>query len=584
MDANVETTMSEHEHCNISFNVMTINMNGNGKTDKNADEVKKVIELATKPKFSCKPVIIFAQEIPPKWYNTTICNPYSHSAGGVTNKEAGLMWHADKFSPCSPFIDEEFKSRETFKVPLDCILCRKHIPSRLCAVLLQHKTDPYKVLAVSWHGPEKQLKLQKEDTKKEKDKKPQEQELNAKSDSNLKKDEEKEEEEEKRKYDTLDKHGPEKQLKLQKEDTKKEKDKKPQEQELNAKSDSNLKKDEEKEEEEEKRKYDTLDERKDHVLRQMEIYMMAIYKDIQKDDKTLKLMVIGGDFNLNLEDENISQHLVCGKFKDDIMSTRRENNKKKKSIDHFLVYPPNKIKVTECKPLDYRFLQDTGLDGTNFQKIVHPNGSDYIWHFMDNWCKNITPDYVIADWVLTSHQYVGKKKRKGKQILVVESYQQGNPSEIIYEEKNEFVNPPNARSNIQIRGRWPCVQIMSNVSNPVYIQMKSSPGQWLELYYHHPEDGWDKGRVNKPTNRKEHVVEYVKKSTDSQADNHTSVVIIANDKIENYLALPNKGLFKPVHFLDHDPLLASISGSIRSENGTQTDTENDNEHPTTSEA
>ena len=158
--------MGENSAEKIKFNAMTINMKGAGRNCRK--EAKDVIITCNKDDFPSKPDIIFVQELPQvEWKMESKVEGYSHSPYGVTNREAGIMWRTNTFEFC-PIIDEPFKWERQYWNVLPNILCRKYIPHRLCPVVLQHKTEGYKVLAVSWHGPENSVKDNSKDTDEEK--------------------------------------------------------------------------------------------------------------------------------------------------------------------------------------------------------------------------------------------------------------------------------------------------------------------------------------------------------------------------------------------------------------------------------
>ena len=483
--------MAEKSVEKLKFNVMTINMKGADK--KCRKETKDFIMLSYQDVFPSKPDIIFAQELPPVEWETEIkVEGYSHSPYGVTNEEAGIMWRTNTFELC-PIIDEPFKWERQYWKVLPDILCRKYIPHRLCAVVLEHKTEGYKVLAVSWHGPENSLKNNAQDTDEEK---------------------------------------------------------------------------------QEKERLGNWVDRKRHVFKNMQRYIKVMYGSLVRTDPELQFIVIGADFNLDFNDKDTSNYLDYGfGFEKYELSTKRKG---KKLIDNFLVYPIDKMEVKQPWPFEtpYRILEKTPLNSEQIenggeenilikpscQLTINQNGSKYIWHFLD--ISKDEQDYQIDSWLWKSHQYVNAQAQKQNEILVVKSSESTESCEVKEssnkKEKYVQLTKDDKDTEIQIRGHWPLVQVKSNV----YIQMKSSPGQSQTLIYRLPDGGWYKDEVNEPTEGKAHVVNYKEKAATSQSNDHTSVVIIANDNTDNYLmTLKDQKIYKSksgLQYLDHKPVLATI--------------------------
>ena len=255
--------MAESSVEKLKFNVMTINMKGAQVACRK--EAKDVIELSTQDDFTSKPDIIFAQELPPvsKWESDIKVEGDKYCR--LKNQEAGIIWRENNFILCST-IGDEIKRDRQFLNMLPDTLC-EDIPRRLCHVVLKHKSEAYKVLAVSWHGPENILKVHEEDTVKQ--------------------------------LRQLEEYG-------------------------------------------------SLDHRKRHVFKNMQKYINNIFDRLVRKDPALKCIVIGGDFNLDLEHQLTENYLEKGfSFKKYTMSKRREN---KKLIDNFLVYPRDKIEVSDIWP------------------------------------------------------------------------------------------------------------------------------------------------------------------------------------------------------------------------------------------
>ena len=138
------------------FSVMTINMNGPGKALDKRKAVNLTLEVSKQDDSPFKPAIIFAQEIgapgSKDWKLNLHTSHYDYDRGST--HEAGILWLEKSFTQVKPYIDAGFKARVRDKFnggssfPSD-------IPARLNAVVLEHTTKTYKLLAVSWHGPSK---------------------------------------------------------------------------------------------------------------------------------------------------------------------------------------------------------------------------------------------------------------------------------------------------------------------------------------------------------------------------------------------------------------------------------------------
>ena len=141
------------------FSVMTINMDGPGSAKKKQKAVNLALKVSNQEDSPFKPAIIFAQQIgAPKTKNWKLdLDAYQYEYDRGSTKEAGVLWLKESFERVKPYIDAGFKAKVTDTFKNDASF-RSDIPARLTAVVLEHVTKTFKLLAVSWHGPKNRLK------------------------------------------------------------------------------------------------------------------------------------------------------------------------------------------------------------------------------------------------------------------------------------------------------------------------------------------------------------------------------------------------------------------------------------------
>ena len=143
------------------YDLMTINMNGNGKPSERRALSSKIVKHGD-------PSVVFCQELPDRFIKDVVekCDTCDYDFVRTAGKEAAVMWNKEDFY--GEPVDAALKTKildslvASHKIDNDSV---SEIPTRTAVVTLSSKEDAcdcrYAFLAVSWHGPHSRMKMDK---------------------------------------------------------------------------------------------------------------------------------------------------------------------------------------------------------------------------------------------------------------------------------------------------------------------------------------------------------------------------------------------------------------------------------------
>ena len=143
------------------YDLMTINMNGNGKPSERRALSSKIIKHGD-------PSVVFCQELPDRFIKDVVekCDTCDYDFVRTAGKEAAVMWNKEDFygEPVDAALKTKIRDSlvASHKIDNDSV---SEIPTRTAVVTLSSKEDAcdcrYAFLAVSWHGPHSRMKMDK---------------------------------------------------------------------------------------------------------------------------------------------------------------------------------------------------------------------------------------------------------------------------------------------------------------------------------------------------------------------------------------------------------------------------------------